>query len=66
MIKIYHTHKPQTNQRYSEEEPQSINRNKTLGRQLKQSNQLSLPCQDETLAALFLKKWASSWDFDTY
>ena len=66
MIKINHTHKPQTNQRYSEEMPQSINRNKTLGRQYKQSNQLSLPCQDETLAALFLKKWASSWDFDTY
>ena len=29
-----------------EEEPQNINSNKTSGRQLKQSNQLALPCQD--------------------
>ena len=49
MIMKYHNHTLQTKPRHYEEEPQNINRTKTLGRQLKQSNQLSfsLPCQDD-------------------
>ena len=44
MIRKYHNHKPQTTQRHREEEPP--NRHKKPGRQIKQSNQLSLPHQD--------------------
>ena len=45
MIRKYHDHKPQTNPRRREEEPH--NHHKTPGRQTKQSNQLSLPHQDD-------------------
>ena len=43
MIRNYQNHTLQT----SEEEPQNTNSHKTSRRQLKQSNQLSLPRQDD-------------------
>ena len=45
MIRKYHNHKPQTTPWHLEEEP--LNHNETPGRQIKQSNQLSLPHQDD-------------------
>ena len=45
MIRKYHNHKLQTNLWHHEEEPH--NNHKTPGRQTKQSNQLSLPHQDD-------------------
>ena len=45
MIRKYHNHKPQTTLWYREEEP--LNHHKTTGRQIKQSNQLYLPHQDD-------------------
>ena len=45
MIKKYHIHKPQTTPWHCEEEP--LNHHETPGRQIKQSNQLSLPHQDD-------------------
>ena len=45
MIRKYHNHKPQTTPWYREEEP--LNHQETPGRQIKQSNQLSLPHQDD-------------------
>ena len=45
MIKKYHNHKQQTNPWRGEEEP--LNNPETSGRQTKQSNQLSLPYQDD-------------------
>ena len=41
MIRKYHNHKPQTTTWLREEEP--LNHHETPGRQIKQSNQLSLP-----------------------
>ena len=43
----YHKHTLQTNPRHREEEPHNINSNKTYERQLKPSNQLSIPRQDD-------------------
>ena len=45
MIRLYHNHKPQTTLWHREEEP--LNHHETPGRQIKQSNQLSLPHQDD-------------------
>ena len=45
MIRKYHNHKPQTTPWHLEEEP--LNHHETPGRQIKQSNQLSLPYQDD-------------------
>ena len=45
MIRKYHNHKLQTNPWQCEEGPHNIH--KTPGRQTKQSNQLSLPHQDD-------------------
>ena len=45
MIRKYHDHKLQTNSWYRDEESQS--NHETPGRQTKQSNQLSLPHQDD-------------------
>ena len=45
MIRKYHNHKLQTNPWHREEEPH--NNHETPGRQTKQSNQLSLPHQDD-------------------
>ena len=45
MIRKYHNHKRQTTQWQREEEP--LNHHETPGRQIKQSNQLSLPHQDD-------------------
>ena len=45
MIREYHNHTLQTNQWHCEEEPH--NNHETPGRQTKQSNQLSLPHQDD-------------------
>ena len=41
----YHNHTLKTNVRHREEEPQNTNSPKTSGRQFKQSNQHSPPCQ---------------------
>ena len=49
MIRKYHNHKLQTTPWHREEEP--LNHHKTPGRQIKQSNQLSLPHH------LFLWSW---------
>ena len=45
MIRKYHNQKPQTTSWHPEEEP--LNNHETQGRQIKQSNQLSLPHQDD-------------------
>ena len=45
MIRKYHNYKLQTTPRHREEEP--LNHHETPGRQIKQSNQLSLPNQDD-------------------
>ena len=45
MIRKYLNHKPQTNPGHREEEPH--NHHETSGRQTWQSNQLSLPHQDD-------------------
>ena len=45
MIRKYHNHKLQTIPWHREEEP--LNHHETPGRQIKQSNQLSLPHQDD-------------------
>ena len=45
MIRIYHNHTSQTTLWHREEEP--LNHHQTPGRQIKQSNQLSLPHQDD-------------------
>ena len=45
MIRKNHNHKPQTTPWHREEEP--LNHHETRGRQIKQSNQLSLPHQDD-------------------
>ena len=45
MIRKYHNHKPQTIPWHQEEEP--LNDHETPGRQIKQSNQLSPPHQDD-------------------
>ena len=45
MLRKYHNRKPQTTRWHHEEEPP--NHHETPGRQIKQSNQLSLPHQDD-------------------
>ena len=45
MIRKYHNHKPQTTPWHREKEPP--NHHETPGRQIKQSDQLSLPHQDD-------------------
>ena len=45
MIRKYHNHKPQTTPKHREEE--LLNHPETQGRQIKQSNQLSLPHQND-------------------
>ena len=50
MIKKYHNHKLQTNRWHREEEPN--NKHETPGRQTEQSNQLSLPHQDDSIARM--------------
>ena len=45
MIRKYHNYKPQTTQWHLEEEP--LNHHETPGRQIKQSNHLFLPRQDD-------------------
>ena len=56
MIRKYHNHKPQTTPWYREEE--LLNRHKTPGRQIKQSNQpsLSLPHQDDYNTRMDIKQ----------
>ena len=49
MIRKYHNHTPQTDPWHREEEPQNTDCHKASGRQLKQSNQLSLPHQDDCI-----------------
>ena len=55
MIRIYHNHKLQTNPWHREEEPH--NNHETQGRQTKQSNQLTLPHQDD---------WITRMDTNSY
>ena len=54
MIRKYHNHKLQTTQCHREEEP--LNHHETLGRQIKQSNQLSLPHQDDCNTRMDIKR----------
>ena len=54
MIEKYHNHKPQTTPWHREEEP--LNRHETPGRQIKQSNQLSLPPQDDCNTRIDISK----------
>ena len=54
LIRKYHNHKPQTNPQHREEEPH--NHHETPGRQTKQSNQLSLPHQDDCNTRMDIKK----------
>ena len=54
MIRKYHNHKPQTTPWLCEEEP--LNHPETPGRQIKQSNQLSLPHQDDCNTRMDIKK----------
>ena len=53
MIRKYHNHKLQTTPWHREEEP--LNHHKTPGRQIKQSNQLSLPHQNDCNARTDIK-----------
>ena len=65
MIRKYHNHKPQTTPWHREEEPINhhetpgrqitINHHETPGRQIKQSNQLSLPHQDDCNTRMDIK-----------
>ena len=54
MIRKYHNHKLQKNPWYREKEPH--NNHETPGRQNKQSNQLSLPHQDDCKTRMDIKK----------
>ena len=49
----YHSHKPQTTSWHHDEEP--LNRHGTPGRQIKQSNQLALPHQDDCNTRMDIK-----------
>ena len=53
MIRKYHNDKPQTTPWHREEE--SLNHQETPGRQIKQSNQLSLPHQDDCNTRMDIK-----------
>ena len=53
MIRKYHNHKPQTTPWHREEDP--INHHETPGRQIKQSNQLCLPHQDDCNTRMDIK-----------
>ena len=53
MIRKYHNHKPQTTPWHRKEEP--LIHNETPGRQIKQSNRLSLPHQDNCKARMDIK-----------
>ena len=55
MIKKYHNHKPQTTPWHREEE--LPNHYETQGRQIKQSNQLSLPHQDDCNTRIDIKHY---------
>ena len=52
-IRKYHNHKPQTTPQYREEEP--LNHHETPGTQIKQSNQLPLPDQDDCNTRMDIK-----------
>ena len=54
MIRKYHNHKPQTTPWHREEKP--LNQHETPGRQSKQSNQLSLPHQDDCNTRMGIKQ----------
>ena len=53
MIRKYHNHKLQTTPWHREEKP--LNHHETPGRQIKQSNQLSLPHQDDCNTRMDIK-----------
>ena len=53
MIRKYHNHKPQTTLWHREEE--LLNHHETPGRQIKQSNQLSLPHQGDCSTRMAIK-----------
>ena len=54
MIRKYHNHKLQTTPWHREEEP--LNHHETPGRQIKQSNQPSLPHQDDCNTRMDIKQ----------
>ena len=53
MIRTYHNNKPQTTSWNREEE--QLNHHETPGRRIKQSNQLSLPKQDDCNTRMDIK-----------
>ena len=53
MIRKYHNLKQQTTPRHPKEEP--LNHRETPGRQIKQSNQLSIPHQDDCNTSMDIK-----------
>ena len=53
MIRKYHNHEPQTTPWHREEE--SLNHHETPRRQIKQSNQLPLPYQDDCNTRMDIK-----------
>ena len=53
MIRKYHNHKPQTTPWHRKEE--LLNHHETPGRQIKQSNQLYLPHQDDCNTRMDIK-----------
>ena len=53
MIRKYHHHEPQTTPWHRKEEP--LNHGETPGRQIKQSNQLSLPYKDDCNTRMDIK-----------
>ena len=53
MIMKYHNHKPQTTLKHRKEEP--FNHHETPGRQIKQSNQLFVPHQDDCNTRMDIK-----------
>ena len=57
MIRKYHNHKPQTSLWHREEEP--LDHHGTPGRQIKQSNQLCLPHQDDSITRTDTKQRAT-------
>ena len=66
MNRKYHNQTLQTNPRHRDEEPQNIYNNKTSERQQKQSNQLSLPRQDDCKTRMDIKQRKPNKDQNSF
>ena len=64
MIRKYHNHKLQTTPWHREEEP--LNHHETPGRQIKQSNQLSLPHQDFSAKVFLILQLTGLFDIGVW